>query len=180
MGPLENRIKERRMATLAEQITALRNAGTRDSQRSKLYRWETPWKRDPSMTLPECRKLINRVYKAFGFDEAPVVKDGRGRYHATGSTFLVVLPRWARTKEVVLHEATHGLNPGWGGGHGPVFARLYIELLVRYCGYSRRRLGKTARAGGLKIAPRPVATEVVRLYSDTCNMGTRIRAQWDS
>ena len=86
----------------------------RDFQRARVYRWEAehvfPLAAD-RLTLEQCRALVERAYR---WREAPgsrpgwappTVTDGRGRRHACGSRTAIKLPRWARTRAVVLHEA---------------------------------------------------------------------------
>lgn len=96
------------------------------------------------------------------FPEAvpPVVKDGRGSLNARASREFVALPRWTRTLPVVLHEISHSLVKeifdeealSQMDGHGPEFARVFIQLLERYTPLSATMLTKTAKENGVEVA----------------------------
>ncbi|WP_222182253.1 hypothetical protein [Geminicoccus harenae] len=127
----------------------------RDFQRSRLYRWENehvlPLDRQP-IPLEECRTLVAAVFaRRLGPDAVPPrVEDGRGRRHAAGSREAIKLPRWARTRPVVLHECAHGLATD---GHGPDFVRAYVELLVEFGNFDRAMLEASLAAAGLQVTP---------------------------
>lgn len=151
---------------LRDYIQKIKTRSSRDTQRSKVYRWERRWVLGwdgPEMTLDECRALVERVLKAFGGRSFPRIADGRGTRIARGSRYRISLPRWARRRPIVLHEVAHALLPrgismlgGFGviPGHGPEFVRLFIELLVRYNGEDRRELCRLARKESLKVGPK--------------------------
>jgi hypothetical protein len=141
----------------------------RDSQRSKLYRWENEaftGKYGEVLSLEECRVLAHEAIARYGFTRQPVIKDGRGHRNATGSIHEIVLPKWARNKLVVLHEAAHAIvsllkerhnvPAGTWASHGPEFARVLTSLLDAYKvsaktpGISAQSL---ARKAGVKVAP---------------------------
>ena len=116
-----------------------RSAGPRDSQRGRVYRWEgehvMPQDR-ALLSLGSCQRLVDEVYRWAEADVShqpgwapPEVTDGRGRRHACGSRQTIKLPRWARTRPVVLHECAHGLADD---KHGPRFVARYVELLERF------------------------------------------------
>jgi hypothetical protein len=133
----------------------------RDFQRSRVYRWEAdhvlPHDRK-LMSLDACRALVGRVFaERQGPDQKPPrVEDGRGRRHAAGSRDVIKLPRWARTRPIVLHECAHGLALD---GHGPDFVRAYVELLVDFLGFERADLERSLVGAGIRISPpgRPIA-----------------------
>lgn len=146
----------------------------RDTQCSKLYKWERTcfddWpagaRADPAMALAECETLIDKAWRlhsprlragstARAFS-VPKVTDGRRARNATGSYRRITLPRWSRCLPVVLHELAHALMTSGIyrlAAHGPEFARVYIELLVRYCGRDRADLLASAKAARVKVAP---------------------------
>src|SRR5690606_30286106 len=76
-------------------------------------------------------------------NEPPRIKDGRGCRWARGSKWFIVMPKWARSEAVLIHELTHTLlyrkYPGhFGGknyeymaGHGWEFAELYLKMVRR-------------------------------------------------
>lgn len=130
----------------------------RDFQRSRLYRWESAnvLPRDRrTLSLDACRDLAREVFAARLAEPPPRIEDGRGRRHAAGSRQVIKLPRWARTRPIVLHECAHGLSTD---AHGPDFVRVYLELLAAFLGWDRTELEHSALLSGLKIsAPgRPV------------------------
>ncbi|MEZ5848208.1 MAG: hypothetical protein R3C70_15780 [Geminicoccaceae bacterium] len=132
----------------------------RDFQRSRVYGWERrfvmPLACDP-MGLDACRALVLDVYLLCEADRCeergwkpPEVTDGRGRRHACGSRAVIKLPRWARTKAVVLHECAHGLA---ADAHGPEFVRVYIGLLETFAGFERVYLERTLNEAKVRVAP---------------------------
>lgn len=133
----------------------------RDVQRARVYRWEAeqvfPHAGD-RLGLPACRELVEAVFRwaeAPGDDpdwRPPLVTDGRGRRHACGSREVIKLPRWARTRAIVLHECAHGLARDM---HGPEFVAAYLELLERFAGLDAAAL----RAG---LAPYRVVAAATR------------------
>lgn len=134
-------------------------AGGRDMQRARVYRWEgqhvLPHDRE-ILSLDECARLVERAYRwaegpaadAAGWSP-PVVSDGRGRRHACGSRQVIKLPRWARTRPVVLHECAHGLADD---KHGPRFVARYIELIEHFMGLDRRELHASLAQHKVRIA----------------------------
>jgi hypothetical protein len=128
---------------------------------------------DNEMSLDECAALIAKVWAAYRpTHRLPKVTPGHMARQATGCSYRIDLPRWARQPLVVLHETAHSILPlvRWDerdsahlpdGGtiksvawHGPEFVRLYIELLVRYYAPARGLRGellRSARAAKIKI-----------------------------
>lgn len=129
----------------------------RDFQRARVYRWEAlhvfPHAGD-ALTLDACRALVEQAYRwreAPGADPSwapPRVTDGRGRRHACGSREVIKLPRWARTRAIVLHECAHGMADD---GHGPKFVTVYIDLLEEFAGLNRRNLMPTLETNGISF-----------------------------
>ncbi len=155
----------------------------RDSQKSRVYAWDRSLEQGEPMTLDECRQLIESVWEKYAVagctgtcalsgtasyrteerrPAAPTVVDGRGTTIARGGLHRISLPRWARTKPVVLHECAHAIlehrefhqrTPGGVAAHGPEFARIFMELLVRFGGYERRTIREAATLHKIKIGP---------------------------
>lgn len=129
-----------------------RRAKPRDFQRARVYRWEAahvfPHAGEP-MSLAACRALVEEVFGWAG-RPAPVVTDGRGRRHACGSPDAIKLPRWSRTRAIVLHECAHGLAPDM---HGPAFVAVYVALLERFAGLDTGELHATLASAGVLVAP---------------------------
>lgn len=128
----------------------------RDSQRSAMYAWERKFRDDVYKELPDCSEmlplgvcedLVREVWADYRPKEAiPTVVDGRGRRYAGGSRRKISLPRWARSRVVVLHETAHSLMPTDEPPHGKMFARLFLELLDHYTKLPIRELKKMAVA----------------------------------
>ena len=111
----------------------------RDSQRSAVYAWERALPAWPgaALTLVECQEMVSRVWHDHLEASSPRVTDGRSRRTAcyVYEDHEIRLPRWSRTAMVVLHEAAHAIL--WAvlpetAGHGPEYARLYLDMLERY------------------------------------------------
>jgi hypothetical protein len=138
-----------------------RAAKPRDFQRVRVYRWEAEHvfpRAGDRLSLERCRALVEAAYRwreEPGAEPAwapPVVTDGRGRRHACGSRAAIKLPRWARTRAVVLHECAHGMADDQ---HGPGCVAVYVLLLERFAGLDQRRLLATLAASGVKVAAEP-------------------------
>lgn len=115
----------------------------RDYQRSRVYKWERaalPDFSDRSLSLEQCGQLALTVARTFR-RRAPRIHDGRGHRNAVSYGGCIALPRWARTRPVVLHEMAHELVKGNDlASHGPEFVGTYIALLHRFHGCSVRML----------------------------------------
>lgn len=129
----------------------------RDSQRSKVYRAErehlfnSPLNRRLE-TMAELEQRVKEIVsskfwaKHTPLNEPPRIKDGRGCRWARGSKWHIVMPKWARSEAVLIHELTHTLlyrkYPGHFGGknyeymaaHGWEFAELYLKMVRRFMG----------------------------------------------
>jgi len=138
----------------------------RDSQRSKVYNAERmvdAWKETPYDALSGAEAFIDKVtgspytQRKWGYIK-PAVMDGRGCRSARGSRYQIVLPRWARTRLVILHELAHGytaqqariapkwfMSPGrptpfsdYNGieyaSHGWQFCTIYLDLVRHFIG----------------------------------------------
>lgn len=142
----------------------------RDNQRSRVYKWERTlpgwYEADawigsgngssyrsgsgkPPIELEKIREFIAWAWEDFYQTLPPHVKDGRAARRATGSSFQISLPRWARSPMIILHELAHAMSHD---KHGPEFVRVFISLLVRYLGMNESELIKSAKASGVKVA----------------------------
>ena len=132
----------------------------RDYQRQRVYAWEAAVlapTRGGKLSLGGCERLIEEVFRwheqpspGNGSWRPPPLGDGRGRRHACGSREVIKLPRWARTRTIVLHECAHGMS---SDGHGPGFVRAYVTLLCQFLGHERATLEASLRAHKVAIAP---------------------------
>jgi hypothetical protein len=131
-----------------------------DFQRSRIYRWEAEHVLPHApelLSLDVCRALVHEAYVwaerpgpgTPGWSP-PEVTDGRGRRHACGSRQVIKLPRWARTRPVVLHECAHGLADD---KHGPRFVGIYVALLVRFLELDRAALETSLQASRVRFQP---------------------------
>ena len=137
----------------------------RDFQRSKVYRSERDLSAGLGEyggrveTIPEIQKWINQIVAsrwmkgylsrqrnrgrkhAIGHPGKSVrVTDGRGRRTACAQlngnqTAEIKMPKWSRSKLVILHELTHVYTnwryPAW---HGRQFCANYLEFVKRWIG----------------------------------------------
>ena len=88
------------------------------------------------------------------------MRDGRGRraacylYRGNRKRPHIKLPKWARRKWVVCHEAAHAIVRHDKEGvpaHGAYFMRVYIDLLVQHCGHDLNALEGSAKIAGIKV-----------------------------
>jgi len=126
----------------------------RDTQRSRVYRAETPLPSSPLPGLPACAAFADRVvgslwwqarFPDLGLGDVPRFRPGNGARQAffrvddDGPT--ITLPRRYRTKGVVLHELAH-----WAlhrepdlPHHGWTFARVLVDATLEFGGPERAR-----------------------------------------
>ena len=124
----------------------------RDSQRSRVYRAETPLPSSPLPGLPACATFADRVvgslwwqarFPDLGLGSMPRFRPGNGARQAffredeDGPT--ITLPRRYRTKGVVLHELVH-----WAlhrevdlPHHGRTFTRVLVDATLEFGGPER-------------------------------------------
>jgi putative metallohydrolase (TIGR04338 family) len=119
----------------------------RDSQRSKLYAAEVAVKwvdNERLETVEEMETWVRHILASKWLtNNFPSlrnieigVKDGRGRSQAGGSHSYITMPKWSRSKDVVLHEISHSFISRIYGhenvaAHGREYARILL-LLVRH------------------------------------------------
>lgn len=115
----------------------------RDFQRSRVYRWQRevfPGKGKATLTLDECRELVERIWAAHAPEKwaVPAVRLDTRKNRRGGSSYRwrtgIKLAPNQLNPIVVIHEMTHALCPVSGDGHGPLFVRLFLELVKRYAG----------------------------------------------
>jgi putative metallohydrolase (TIGR04338 family) len=131
----------------------------RDSQKSKVYRAErlawwgaqdSPYLPDDEFrTVAQCLALVDQITSSRWWKNrcrigTVKVFDGRGTRFARAGHFGyrsrgkngwgINLPRWSRSKPVILHELAHIMTNGWHRGHGRHFCRNYLALVSRWMG----------------------------------------------
>lgn len=129
----------------------------RDSQRSRVYRAESPISPSPLPGLQACAAFIDRVvgslwwaqrFPDHAHDCVPRLRPGNGARQAffrpgdpryDGGDPTITLPRRYRTKGVVLHELTHWAlwDEPLVAHHGSTFARLHLDLTEEFLGAPR-------------------------------------------
>ena len=104
------------------------------------------------------------------------VKDGRGRVNACAYGNTIKLPRWARSKMVVLHELAHVLNDSGGAPHGREFAAAFLALVDRF---GEPGDGKLLREGyaAKRVKWRGAAPTVNRMLESRCTGCDRCSTQ---
>jgi putative metallohydrolase (TIGR04338 family) len=124
----------------------------------------------PEFTWAETLAYVERVTRSRWWrcrlPRGVRVKDGRGTRIARGGWGTgrptVNLPRWARTRLVILHELAHVLTSRPGrevAAHGPEFAKTYLELVRRFEPELAPRLRAEFKAGRVRTRvakPQPV------------------------
>ena len=114
----------------------------RDSQKSRLYRWEerwVDWNRN-TLTLQECRDLSKWACRHFRLKIAPVVKQHMKRsmsYSISEKCLISLQADQHKNRAIVLHETAHFIADevyGYGNSvqhHGPEFMGVYLRLLIK-------------------------------------------------
>ncbi len=147
---------------------------TWDPQRQQAYRWafSLPELRADVLfdSLPKlmkfsrCEAFVWRVWADWipSYAGPPAVAGGEGGDRtalALGGREQIILPLWARTRFVALHELAHAIQDyhsmdhtfEW---HGPVWARLFLDLVERYAQVDASRALMLATQHGVVVAPK--------------------------
>ena len=161
----------------------------RDNQRSRVYAWERASARTlfrildgdrairrldvPEFEeLAECQSYLDPIWKAergrYGRARVPVPpieRPHRGQTSAKAHhDHRITLPRWSRSRWVILHEAAHRLVPDHEA-HGPRFVGVLIGLLARHVGYDANELMAMADEMGVKYHVRSIGLVPVQTLS---------------
>ncbi len=122
--------------------------GGRDYQRSAVYAAEKAvdgFKTEFRMeTVPELQAYVDQLradpWLLERFPKSKYraqVTDGRHCRHASATSRRIRMPRWARSRMILLHEFAHVLvrrHFSNDPGHGLEFCRIYLLLVERYMG----------------------------------------------
>lgn len=147
---------------------------TRDNQRSKVYQWERAAVKQitnasfylPDFeTLEECEAFMNPIWRAergrvgLARQQAPELSRNLwGQRRATaGHNHVIKLPKWARSRWVILHEMAHRLTPQ-DEAHGPRFVGVLIGLVCRHLDFDATRLMALADEMGVKYHVRSIGS----------------------
>lgn len=90
--------------------------------------------------------------------DGKVIKNGEWRLDGG----RITLPRWARSRWVILHELAHRLNAGKGSGHDARFVGILIGLVARHLDYDATQLMALAEEMGVKYYVRSIGVVPVR------------------
>lgn len=121
------------------------------------------------ITEAQAVALARRVCQDYGIRRIPAIRWGvrGGTWARTGWGWgTIVLPMWARSTHVLLHELAHWVMNAWTHGHlgiphpldsstpshGPGYLATYLALLSEYGQMDWPTLANSARAAGLRIA----------------------------
>lgn len=163
----------------------------RDSQRTKVYEWEGRCVRELAhasiydadfKTLEECaayatpiwRKERGRAGQA-GIRAPSIERPSWGQRRALAHfDHRITLPRWARSRWVILHELAHRLNAGQSASaHGPRFVGLLMGLVARWLEYDATQLMALADEMGVKYHVRSIG--VVPVYGPAWHVERTLR-----
>lgn len=150
----------------------------RDRQRSRVYRWEAAVARQlrgssllpPEFeTLEECAAFAQVVWRkergrvGLASHKAPAIeRPHRGQRRALAHhDHRITLPRWARSRWVILHELAHRLTPA-DEAHGPRFVGVLIGLAARWLEYDAQQLMALADEMDVQYYVRSVGVVPVR------------------
>ncbi len=154
-------------------------ARSRDNQRSKVYAWEraavvrlgeAASLYEPDFkTLEECEEFMRPIWRkergrvGLARQKAPELSRNLwGQRSAMAmDDHTIKLPKWARSRWVILHEMAHRLTPD-DEAHGPRFVGVLIGLVARWAGYSADELMQLADEHGVKYSVRSIGAVPVR------------------
>lgn len=150
-----------------------------DKQQKLVYRWENAFlhpQNRADWTVPQCQEFVNFIWACYfgGNALAPAVTDGRGRACASANLHVVNLPRWARNRDIIIHEMAHAiLNKGLGykyswemEAHGPQFVRMHGELQGEFGRVRTSQFLREARKAGLRVAPSSAVPQPIVSWRD--------------
>lgn len=166
-------------------------AHPRDNQRSRCYAWEnaavarlgSSSKFRPDFTkLEECQAFADPIWRAergrvgLARQVAPSIeRPNRGQQRALAHhDHRITLPRWARSRWVILHELAHRLTPA-DEAHGPRFVGVLIGLVCRHLDYDAPALMVLASEFGVKFHVRSIG--VVPTHGAAWHVERAIRTQ---
>ena len=143
----------------------------RDSQRSRVYRAETPLGGRRFPTLPECEAFVDEVVGSLWWTarfpnhdlaRVPRLRPGNGARHAfyreDPGHPTITLPRRYRTAPVVLHELVHWTLADAGDlpNHGRTFTRVFLDVVAEFMGpVKRERLAAGYAEHRVHLGPPP-------------------------
>jgi hypothetical protein len=134
----------------------------RDIQKVAVYKWEDKclgWQNQPMLSQLEVKNLVHRIAKEQGIivNKIGFKRNKNGGSHACSGDGQVVFHVSHMRNVIVCHEMAHLIADNVHGfekiqGHGPTYMRIYVDLLVKYCGYNERDLLRSIWENGIRIA----------------------------
>jgi len=160
----------------------------RDDQQKKVYRFGQTVLGDSNRqdwTFEQAKSFVNYVWACyFGPNAQPLaVYDGRGRSCASASGEKIYLPRWARNRDIILHELGHAILSRkyrqrynfHQEAHGPEFVRMHAELHGGFGHWPSVQIVKLAKAYGLRVARKDA---VPKPLTDRTKKESETRERW--
>lgn len=140
-----------------------------DSQRDRVYAWETDWAdwNRETLTLAKCRGYVAVACKLFGLD-LPSVRQHKTKassYSCTTATAAVIsFNLQHKNPAIALHEVAHYIHSRTaerpGQDHGPTWLGIYMALLILTQVAPKEALFATARKHKLRwVWPKEKAPE---------------------
>jgi hypothetical protein len=141
----------------------------RDHQRSKVYAWEDRFVAPhdhSSIAFAQAQGVVDAIWAELGLQFPPKVERLPRQACAIVADASRLSIRLADTSPswCLLHELAHAMSSthdGRSDGHGPVFMRLYVDLLVRYL-----RMSEPALLASLAAAEIAVAVQAGPVFVD--------------
>ena len=173
-----------------DQVKEKSNMSTvRDSQRSKVYKWEFTIREldsnlNEQLTLPQAQELADKAWQRYYPNkQSPkvVIRNGHGNsFYKRGVHTITLRPEWGVIPTVILHEVAHAITIQTHGYtvamHGAEFMGFMLELWKWYSGTSF--IGQ-AKANRLRVAPvrfKPTATRSAKLKpAKTASVATQVQ-----
>ena len=138
----------------------------RDNQRSRVYAWERACLRELAATsigraefdtLQQCIEFAEPIWRkergrlGLARQRPPAIeRPAWGQRRALAHfDHRITLPRWARSRWVILHELAHRLTPG-DEAHGARFVGVLMGLASRWLDYDAGELMALADRHGVK------------------------------
>lgn len=154
----------------------------RDQQRARLYAAEAVLQSGTLDSVKECQEYVNKVLgrayvrKHYQLPKEIKVLDGRRRRSACADFdrdwgYVIRLPRWSRSEQVILHEIAHHVwGSSRGGDHGPRFAAIYLDLVRHMLGADEAaKLQTRFRLFGVRVLSKtgkPRLPQIPKGYED--------------
>lgn len=154
----------------------------RDSQRSRLYAAERTLRAGRKFPSVEaCQEYVDSVLassswmRRFPRVRAIRVTDGRGRRHAGAfvNSAKIALPKWSRSRLIILHELAHHAAPRSAPAHGPEFARIYLDLVLEFLGpVTAQKLADAFVVHRVRVSPpEPAETQRTMIFAEASPAG---------